>query len=958
MLKCEQSGKTAFKLAAENKRFGTLAAMFSPDTFHSSRTMEILNDGTLNEVCERGGTEAVLNMLNEAKRQDDINKESSCLAGYLCKTDRDRRTLLHIACSRGDQDLVMAILMHIQNIAPESQQEVLCFHDSMGQTALHESCRLQNLDILQSLMDCALKVKWRYASEFECARKLLCGLNKKGRTALFEVFENGDTAKVKLLLHYSLIAKHLRKVLARLTKKRQTIFHHAMQHGYNHIRTFDVVVSHIPVKEPDMQITKFLEWKDALNKTPFHYMSQASDEITAIFMKLDENGTVLHRFLTEQDDNRQTILHRACITGESSALHAIYNCIKFLKPEDKSHPWDKVKFDEILLAQDKDGKTPLHHICEQGSSNNFKTLLEIARIHEPDEGCFVEMVRIKDNSNKTCLYFLQHADKELLEALMKEITISDIKLTEQKGSTYVPGETYPKSSDIPLSTRQKSEHHQMHADTLGQLLTYQLLTDKDDDGRTPLSYAGDRQKVACTGFLTPFYNLLKQKIQKGDKEINLDSKEGRKKVIEETSLSDYILFQTLIRTGSYSKKTANSLLSTLGELNCLAIINHEYVQSYLIKCWRSYGRYFFFSNFFLYFTLVLLLTSFVISHQEVPDKHLSNITSNLTNGSGTSDITTTGSDEPSYKQKMISTLPYAHEVSILIFITSVGLLTWEGLQFCAKRMDYWRSLENWADIVICIGPLVLTIACWINGYRSWNHVQWTALVTLAWFKMAWLMTKIPKYTSRYLQLIGRKFLMLFKVMENVVKFLPVLILFTGIFAVAFYCLFSRDDEFNQFEYSILKTITLAIGEFEFRDLFLESETQKYHYIPGCILVLILFVVMTISAMNLLVAIAVGECKELKEKSESVAFLILVDQIFECQEIMRLFPGQIPAGCSKVKQHIECCFSNVEGFIAKYLLTCRGKASKNEAFSTVMQIICMALIILCIILVFVIPFFIV
>ncbi len=130
--------------------------------------------------------------------------------------------------------------------------------------------------------------------------------------------------------------------------------------------------------------------------------------------------------------------------------------------------------------------------------------------------------------------------------------------------------------------------------------------------------------------------------------------------------------------------------------------------------------------------------------------------------------------------------------------------------------------------------------------------------------------------------------MLFKVMENVVKFFPVLILFTGIFAFGFYCLFQRDDEFNKFEYSILRTVTLAIGEFEFRDLFLESETPRYHYIPGCILVLILFAVMTISAMNLLVAIAIGEFSELKKRSEAIAFSILVDQIFECQEVMRLF----------------------------------------------------------------------
>ncbi len=637
-----------------------------------------------------------------------------------------------------------------------------------------------------------------------------------------------------------------------------------------------------------MPVAGLLEKIDVLDKTPFHYLSSALGEITSILIKLDKDGYLLHQFLTKCDENRHTVLHRACIEGDTATLNAIHNCIKFLKQESGEQIWDKEKFKEILCSQDKDGKTALHHSCEQGSSKNVKTLLEIANVHGK---CFEEMVGAKDNCNKTCLYFLHKADNDLLEALMKAITTHDTFLIKQNrfAMPFVENQAGKISSEIPLLTRKKqSSYLPMQADPLSVLLTYALLTHKDGNDRTPLSYVDSRQKDKCVDFLTPFYEVLKQKVRRTDPKlkINLDSKDGRAKVIGKISCAEYVLFDSQGEDMSYREKSENSLLTAFGQENCLALINHNYTQCYLIKCWRSYGRYFFYTNFFLYLTFVLLLTTFVISHREENSskEHSRNYASQI-NVSG--NVTDNSLHWPHYRHQMISSLSNSKAFAIMISLISILLLVWEGIQFAAKRTHYWNSKENVADMVVCVGVLVLAIGCSINGYCAWNHIQWTALVILAWFKVAWLMTKIPKYTSRNLEVIGRKFLMLFKVMENVVKFLPVLILFTGTFSFGFYCLFSQDDEFNQFEYSTLKTITLAIGEFEFRDLFLESQTPGYHYIPGCILVLILFAVMTISAMNLLVAIAIGEFRELKDKSEAIAFLILVDQIFECQEVMKL-----------------------------------------------------------------------
>ncbi len=184
MLKVDETGKTAFKQAADNGHFETLAALFSHEYLHSHKTMKTLNDGTINEVCAQRGTQAALNMLNAVHRPD-FTKEEDLLEGYeggryLSRKDREGRTLLHLACSRGEEKLVMKILQYtLSNICDpdsrDSMRDALCASDSSGHTALHESCRLKNSDVLRDLLGTALKVKNDvFDKSPECAEQLLC----------------------------------------------------------------------------------------------------------------------------------------------------------------------------------------------------------------------------------------------------------------------------------------------------------------------------------------------------------------------------------------------------------------------------------------------------------------------------------------------------------------------------------------------------------------------------------------------------------------------------------------------------------------------------------------------------------------------------------------------------------------------------------------------------------------
>ncbi len=338
MLKPDDSGKatgkTTFKLAAENKRFDTLAAIFSEDYTHSLKTMEDLNDGTIHKVCDHGHKEAVLAILNAAKRCEKIDKKKywGLLTRYISHQDNDGRTILHIICSRGDKALVVPVLEAMQHLKPANifsgspAPGIICLRDKTGQTAIHESCTLAKPDILQAMMEMALKEKKHCFDKYNIyAKKLLCATDNQGKTAFFQVFEDGDYIKLKIILRCAVMADCLGELLIQ-TENGQTIFHRAMKHGYNHTKCLDIVISQILSK--DIQFADILDQKDDFGNTPFDYLSTAVNEITAVLMKLDKNGSIFHQFLMKEDGNKQTVLHRACIEGDSSTLNAIKSCIK------------------------------------------------------------------------------------------------------------------------------------------------------------------------------------------------------------------------------------------------------------------------------------------------------------------------------------------------------------------------------------------------------------------------------------------------------------------------------------------------------------------------------------------------------------------------------------------------------------------------------------------------------
>ncbi len=122
--------------------------------------------------------------------------------------------------------------------------------------------------------------------------------------------------------------------------------------------------------------------------------------------------------------------------------------------------------------------------------------------------------------------------------------------------------------------------------------------------------------------------------------------------------------------------------------------------------------------------------------------------------------------------------------------------------------------------------------------------------------------------------------MLLAVATNVMTFLPVLLFFIVVFAVAFSSLLQNQEPFSHVGLAIVKIMAMSIGELDFGDIFFDETNVKSHEIVAFLLFIVFLEIMTISMMNLLIGVAVGDIGELSEQGEQIAFKSKVDLILQ------------------------------------------------------------------------------
>ena len=285
----------------------------------------------------------------------------------------------------------------------------------------------------------------------------------------------------------------------------------------------------------------------------------------------------------------------------------------------------------------------------------------------------------------------------------------------------------------------------------------------------------------------------------------------------------------------YSKVAPLHPLTVIGESGNLAIIKHPYIRTLVDAYWSYFARYIFGINLVLYVLFMFFMITFFTTYRVKSDGGVIEFSSNI---------------------------PVLTEVSRYgaIVLALFGLI-FEGMQIKTKTTYYFRQIENVADLILFLCTLVVMVITQILSYDEPVHWFGCILIVIAGIRAAWMFTHV--YTLG----IGHGFRMLFSVLLKVARFSPILLFFIVIFSIIFHNLLQNQEPFSHVGFSIMKIMAMSIGELDFADSFFEESNIHAFEIVAFLICGLFLAIMTISMMNLLIGIAVGNVGKLYKKGE-------------------------------------------------------------------------------------------
>jgi len=247
----------------------------------------------------------------------------------------------------------------------------------------------------------------------------------------------------------------------------------------------------------------------------------------------------------------------------------------------------------------------------------------------------------------------------------------------------------------------------------------------------------------------------------------------------------------------------------------------------------------------------------------------------------------------------VEALMVAFMVSIIIFgsvllkpgltLLLAILLMIEVFQLMVSLKRYVFSVENWIEVSMIV--LVSVILYNEENNFELNRVLAGISILLSWSKVITLIGKHPKHNRLNIYVT-----MFFKVLKSFFFFLSWYGLFIIAFGLSFFIMLhtdvkdgpkEKDDDeyvfFNSTFLSVVKTLTMFVGELEFSDIpiNLDSPLAPVNYLFFLSFVFLIVVVL----MNLLNGLAVSDTGAIQEKAEIYSYLSRVETISYLESVL-------------------------------------------------------------------------
>ncbi|XP_022908937.2 transient receptor potential channel pyrexia-like [Onthophagus taurus] len=317
-------------------------------------------------------------------------------------------------------------------------------------------------------------------------------------------------------------------------------------------------------------------------------------------------------------------------------------------------------------------------------------------------------------------------------------------------------------------------------------------------------------------------------------------------------------FAILAPKGCQQMKILHSYFNAIEEQEKLQLLHHPLLQAYLNLKW-SQAKPFFYFLIISYIVFVLSLSIYILM--------------------------------------LVKKVPYVFIVSVvsryILTISATGLLIHAIIQAIVMIKNLYNKFEIWMNITST--TIALTVIAFaesndlkeIVASQEWVLHSTSVAVLLAWTELMLLIGRFPN--------LGYYALMFGAVLLNVIKVLSTFISLVIGFALCFSIQFYNDETFQNVWLSMVKTMVMMIGEFEYVDLFSTANNTSGLHVTSRIIFFLFIIVVSIVLMNLMVGLAVSDIQGLQQESSArrlekqAEFLLQLETVIDRVIKWKIFP---------------------------------------------------------------------
>lgn len=599
---------------------------------------------------------------------------------------------------------------------------------------------------------------------------------------------------------------------------------------------------------------------DLRDRVPLHYAANTTD------IKILELLLSKQKRLSFQDENHKTPLHLAAEQASSKHVEALAKCMSEVN------------------ARDDLGRTPLHSAARKGQRKSCFVLLNM--------GAEVDS---KDNKFRTPLMWAAKGNHlKCAEILLNFKASADLQDIGGDSALHVAcGQGHPAIVSLLLEHGASS--------TLSNKQGFSCLEIAAKAGSSDAAMALVKHKR--------WKELENYETSSGQTAISLlieNFPEAAEVVLNQcvhpsehlnTSDPDYTItydFKNLDRGPDVKTSSKRfSAVQTMMKHKRQRLLLHPLTLKFNERKWYTLGRYAFLVDFVTYLILMILFTIFIVDQRRGqnfrPAEDDRGTTPRKVNRSAQGSLKPKPSDIYRRDSAFTETVP------ALVMIFSVLHMCKELFQIYVQRWSYFKDFSNYLDWTLYITTALFmvpyvtspdTLDIWFEGMKD-PRVLWIVGVVAIFV----CYTNMMLFLRRY-RLFGTYISMYVEVTKTVFQVLAVFVFLVLGFALVFHVLFREQVGFHTVHHSLLRVMTMMIGELDFGATFIDTIKQRNDvnnnplnpFPPvGFLFIFLCLILLTVALMNLLVGLAVGDTETMKKYATIKRLGMQLEYQFQLEE---------------------------------------------------------------------------